>query len=74
MRAVHFIGFRCGRQWYNAVRIWGKPDFVHRHWDVRAAYGGERHPDDVLVFATGTDADTPRSPAFNDSFVKEDYQ
>ena len=66
--AVHFIGFR-GDEYTSAVRVFGKPDFVHRRWDVRAAFGGERHPDDTLVFAKGTDADTPDKWAFNDSDV-----
>lgn len=55
--AVHFIGFR-GDEFWSAVRIWGRPGFIHRKWDLRA----QRDIDpegDVVVFARGTDADLP---------------
>ncbi len=64
MRTLHFVGFRDDR-FHNAVKVFGLPDFVHRYWDVRAL--GDIAPGDVVVFATGTDADTPRHPSFNDS-------
>ena len=52
-KAIHFIGFKPGSQdWWNAVRIFGRPDFIHRKWDERAAYGGEVDPDnDVFIFS-----------------------
>jgi hypothetical protein len=32
---THFVGFRDDR--YNrAIRVFGRPDFVHRFWDRRA--------------------------------------
>ena len=31
MRCVHFIGFRDDRYW-NAVRVFGRPHFIHRWW------------------------------------------
>lgn len=65
---VHFIGFR-GEEFWSAVRVFGRPDFYHRTWDARAAMGGERGPDDVLVFARGTADDPPRPQAFDDSAV-----
>ena len=52
--AVHFVNFR-GDEYVRAVRIWGRPDFVHPVWDARAKYGGELHPDDVVVFAKGSE-------------------
>ena len=30
--AVHFVGFR-GQEYHSAVRVWGKPDFIHPVWD-----------------------------------------
>ena len=33
---VHFVGFRDDRYW-NACRVFGLPDFIHRRWDKRAA-------------------------------------
>lgn len=53
---VHFVGFRDDRYW-NAVRIFGRPDFVHPRWDCRAAR--EIAPNDTIVFAIGTAADEP---------------
>ena len=68
---VHFIGFDPSdtMKWQRAVAIFGPPDFVHRVWDVRAASGGERAPQDVIVFAKGTDADPPRVHVFDDSAI-----
>ena len=66
--AVHFVGFR-GDEYWSAVRVWGKPDFFHRTWDHRAAYGGEIAPWDVVVFARGSAADQPCPYSFNDSDV-----
>ena len=50
MLCVHFVGFRDDRYW-SAVRVWGLPDFIHRHWDRRAAREIARG--DTVVFATG---------------------
>lgn len=69
MRCVHFIGFTDTGQYWRACQIWGKPDFIHRHWDLRAKFGGEYHPDDIMVFAKGTDSDEPKQFSFNDSEV-----
>ncbi len=55
---VHFVGFRDDRYW-NAVRVWGPPDFIHRTWDVYAA--NDVATGDIVILATG-DADAlPRS-------------
>ena len=48
--ALHFIGFKDDRYW-NAVRVFGLPDFYHRIWDFRARQ--EAADGDVMVFATG---------------------
>ena len=33
--AVHFIAFR-GEEYWSAVKVWGRPNFIHRGWDTRA--------------------------------------
>jgi hypothetical protein len=53
---IHFVGFRDDR-YHNAVAIWGKPDFIHRKWDARAAR--EIGEDDVLIFAIGDETLPP---------------
>lgn len=67
MQCIHFIGFRDAKQYWAAVRVWGYPDFVHKHWDYRVKCGGEYHPQDILVFGQGTETDTPNEYSFNDS-------
>jgi hypothetical protein len=46
--ALHFIGFR-GDEYLSAVRVWGRPDFIHRVHDKRAFR--EIAPVDIVVFA-----------------------
>jgi hypothetical protein len=58
---IHFVGFRDDRYW-NAVRVFGLPDFIHRGWDLRAQR--EIAPEDVVVFAGVEQA--PRRRSFND--------
>lgn len=53
---VHFVGFRDDR-WWNAIRVFGRPDFIHMRWDQRARR--EIGPDDVVVFATGDETQPP---------------
>jgi hypothetical protein len=55
-RCFHFVGFR-GDEFWSAVRIWGRPDFIHRRWDQRARR--EIAPGDTIIFATGTEGDAP---------------
>lgn len=50
MPRLHFVGFKDDRYW-NAVRVFGLPDFYHRIWDVRARQ--EAAPGDEIVFADG---------------------
>jgi len=67
--AVHFVGFR-GNEYVNAVRVFGKPDFVHRSWDIRAQQ--EVDQNDRVIFARTRDLEriqTPKSQAFDDSAV-----
>lgn len=64
--ALHFVGFR-GDEYTRAVRLFGRPDFIHRHWDARAKFGGETAPCDTIVFAKG-DEHQPIVPfTFDDS-------
>jgi hypothetical protein len=35
MMALHFVGFSDDRYW-NALKVFGLPDFYHRNWDMRA--------------------------------------
>ena len=57
-RAVHFVGFRDDRYW-NAVRIWGEPDFIHEIWDHYARH--DMAPEDIVIFAHGEWDRPPRS-------------
>lgn len=63
---THFVGFR-GDEYVSAVRTFGKPDFIHRVWDVRVP--GDVAPGDTVVFAKGTDADPFVDFVFDDSNV-----
>ena len=33
--SLHFVRFRDDR-YLTAVKVFGRPDFIHRHWDHRA--------------------------------------
>jgi hypothetical protein len=61
---LHFVGFKDDR-YNNAVKTFGKPDFIHRHWDVRATH--EVMPGDVVIFAKGNEQTPPTPFAFDDS-------
>lgn len=54
---VHFVGFRDDR-YLNAVKIWGRPHFIHRWLDLRARR--EFAPNDIIVFAEGEWTQAPR--------------
>jgi hypothetical protein len=56
--ATHFVGFRDGDRFHNAVRVFGRPDFVHFVWDQRAQR--EVADYDTVVFAKYDDK--PPSP------------
>ena len=80
--ALHFVGFwdQNGinvhkvtddlRTFHNAVKVFGPPDFVHRHWDHRAK--GDIAPGDTVVFGKKQEWDHFQDNweaefAFNDS-------
>lgn len=51
--AIHFVGFKDDR--YNtAIKVFGKPDFIHRKWDRRAQR--EIMKGDTIVFAKGDES------------------
>jgi len=52
---LHFVGFKDDR-WHSAVKVFGKPDFIHRRWDARAVC--EVCEGDVVVFAEGDEHST----------------
>lgn len=62
-QCLHFVGFRDDR-YHNAVKVFGLPDFIHPGWDRRAAR--EIAQGDVVIFASGTDAQEPRQQNFTD--------
>jgi len=61
---LHFVGFKDDRVW-NALRVFGPPDFWHRIYDARARQ--EIVPGDVAVFATGSIDDEPKAVSHDDS-------
>lgn len=62
--AYHFVGFKDDRV-FNALKVFGPPDFWHRHWDYRAV--DEVMEGDTVIFATGDDNEPPYRFAFDDS-------
>lgn len=62
--SLHFVGFKNERV-YTARRVFGMPDFYHRHWDRRAV--SMVIPGDVVVFADGDETQEPKLIAFDDS-------
>jgi len=63
--ALHFIGFR-GDEYVRAIRVFGKPDFIHIGWDRWARL--EVVAGDVAVFARGTFDDGPSPYSFPDRY------
>lgn len=61
---VHFVGFRDER-WWNAVKVFGRPDFIHRYWDARAVC--EVMEGDVVVFADGNETQPVFKYTYDDS-------
>lgn len=64
---VHFVGFR-GEEYWSARRVWGRPDFFHRHWDERVM-GDVVEGVDTVVFAKGDETSRKTPFTFNDSEV-----
>ena len=61
---LHFVGFKNDR-YHAAVKVFGKPDFVHRHYDHRAC--ADFAPGDTVVFADSDDTQAVRVNAYDDS-------
>lgn len=61
---LHFVGFR-GDEYLSALRAFGKPDFWHRNWDMRALQ--EVAPGDTVIFAREAGTKPPSPFSFNDS-------
>ncbi len=61
---IHFVGFKDDR-WWSAVKVFGRPDYIHRFWDARAA--AEIAPNDIVVFAEGDESTPVREFAYDDS-------
>lgn len=62
---LHFVRFSnlWDQHYSNAVRVFGRPDFLHRVWDTRARR--EIAAVDTVVFAKG-DYDQSPSPFSHD--------
>jgi hypothetical protein len=58
---VHFIGFR-GDEYWNAVKVFGFPHYIHPRYDMAAH--SEINRRDTVVFAKGeADNEIKRGPA-----------
>ncbi len=53
--AVHFVGFRTDAEYSAAVRVFGKPDFIHRTHDSRVYRGIA--DGDIVLFGLKAKAD-----------------
>lgn len=62
-KQIHFIGFRDDRYW-NAVKVFGRPHFIHRGYDLRGLR--EIGEEDTIVFAEGEHDQEPRKKSYND--------
>jgi hypothetical protein len=56
---VHFVGFRHDAEYTAAVRVWGRPDFIHRFHDHRM-YGDVGETDIIVLGSKGRDTPDPR--------------
>lgn len=61
---LHFVRF-TDDSYSRAVKVFGKPDFVHRFWDYRAVC--EVCEGDVVVFAKGDENQPVEQYAYDDS-------
>ena len=50
-RAVHFVGFRTDAEFSAAVKVFGKPDFIHLFHDQRM-HGDIDADLDIVVFGS----------------------
>ena len=58
-RHVHFVGFRTDSEYSAAVRVFGKPDFIHLFHDLRM-YGDVGEDDIILLGSKGKETPDPR--------------
>ena len=63
-RCIHFVGFR-GEEYISALMVWGKPDYYHIGWDLRAQREID-HEIDTVIFAKGEHDQAPRVRSFDD--------
>lgn len=59
---LHYVGFRDDEdqdRYWNATRIFGRPDMMHQNWDIYAA--DDVAPGDTVVHANGEWDRPPRS-------------
>jgi len=66
-RTVHFVGFRTDAQYSAAVRVFGKPDFIHLIHDYRM-YGDIGYPIDpkTEIVVLGEKGYDKPDPNYND--------
>lgn len=67
--AVHFVGFQKDREYWAAVKIWGKPGFIHQGNDTRLRL--EIHDSDIVIYANGCEAN-PVEKNYSDTNEKLD--
>ena len=60
---IHFVGFRTDAEYNSAIRVWGKPDFIHM-WHDRRMYGDIGDNDTVIFGSKG--AETPSNFSWQD--------
>jgi hypothetical protein len=56
---VHFVGFRDDAEYIAAVRVWGRPDFIHVFHDLRM-YGDVGENDIIVLGPKGRDTPDPK--------------
>jgi hypothetical protein len=66
--ALHFVAFK-GDEYWSAVKVWGRPGFIHRRLDLRARR--DLADEDTVIFAQGTEADPPAVKSGDD--LREEY-
>jgi len=49
-RCIHYVGFRTDAEYSSAVKVWGRPDFIHSIHDARMY--GDVGPDDIIVIGS----------------------
>lgn len=67
---LHFVAFdRFDQRYWNAVRAFGAPAFLHRRWDQRAQR--EIKKGDLVVMAHGNWGDAPSQFNGDDEYYEE---